>query len=336
MLTPDDFIYLPYTGDLNLAGLAYACRSLHYTYDRMQTGSATQPGRTHRYTRLQRIIGGKAAELALRRHLIEQSIPFDNLGATPFTDPDHYDIALGGRRCDLKSFLVLDKERVQKIQQQPKLLLQASALVPESQAMSAQLTDNDLLIFAFVTARLTEKYSEAQALQANGQPVYWIYLLPDEWGAALPWSSLGEVALKSELDAALQIELGGQGRDHRFLTEHVNLTAKKRLAAQLDFHTLLYLHTNQPPQGRVGISSARLEQTLLIKPPDWVNTWIYGMQVILAGYITRREFNHQARRLPSGSRVFQYTRTRTPNLAVPVTDLHPLGELYQKVKDWAR
>jgi hypothetical protein len=32
--------------------------------------------------------------------------------------------------------------------------------------------------------------------------------------------------------------------------------------------------------------------------------------------------------------VFQYSKTRTKNLAVPVEDLKPLGRLFEQVKGW--
>ncbi|MFH1906378.1 MAG: hypothetical protein ABIL11_03190 [Chloroflexota bacterium] len=51
MLTPSDLIRLPYTPDLTEGGIAYACCSLAYTYDRMG-GTA--------FDRLRRIVGGVA------------------------------------------------------------------------------------------------------------------------------------------------------------------------------------------------------------------------------------------------------------------------------------
>ncbi len=79
MITSSDFLHLPYTPDLTEGGIAYAIRSLPYTYDRMG-GSP--------FNRLRRIVAGVAVELAFRRHLSEQDIPYDVKGATPFTDPD--------------------------------------------------------------------------------------------------------------------------------------------------------------------------------------------------------------------------------------------------------
>jgi hypothetical protein len=60
------------------------------------------------------------------------------------------------------------------------------------------------------------------------------------------------------------------------------------------------------------------------------------MRVILAGYLTRAGFRQKAKELPVGSRVFQYSRTQTKNLVVPVAALKPLGHLFEQVKGWGR
>ncbi|MFO3796597.1 MAG: hypothetical protein ACK8QZ_04840, partial [Anaerolineales bacterium] len=67
MLSPQDFISLPYTPDLTEAGITYACRSLAYTYNRMGI---------RLFERLRRIVAGIAVELALRRWLHAQGVPF--------------------------------------------------------------------------------------------------------------------------------------------------------------------------------------------------------------------------------------------------------------------
>ncbi len=325
MSTPADLITLPYTSDLNLAGLAYACRSLPYTYDRM--GGTPDD-------HLRNIIGEKSAELAFRRHLIEQRIPYDNLGNTPFTDRDHYDIAMGGRRCDLNSYLVLNKERIQQLRHRPDLWMQAMALVPEDHAASTNLTDNDLFIFAIILGLTATNPKNTQRALESGQPIYLISVLPVEWVRPLIWGSLGSLVLKSEAAPPLTIEVGGQGQDHRFLSEQVLLHPLQRILTRYDYHSLIYLHSDQIPQGRIGISSSRLGKTILIEPKDWKNIWVYGIQIVFTGYCTWREFHQHARRLPAGSQVIPYIRMRVPTLVLPVAELHPLSELYQNVKDW--
>jgi hypothetical protein len=58
------------------------------------------------------------------------------------------------------------------------------------------------------------------------------------------------------------------------------------------------------------------------------------MVIWLTGYISHVDFRHKASFVAEGSRVFQYKETRTKNLAVPVAELNPLGDLFEKVKAW--
>ncbi len=108
---PADFIRLPCAPTLTEGGIHYAVRSLSYTYDRMG-GSV--------YSRLRRIVGGVAVELAFRRYLGQQGIPFDQKGATPFTEPDRYDVALGGHRCDVKTFIISRRKQIISLRRDPR------------------------------------------------------------------------------------------------------------------------------------------------------------------------------------------------------------------------
>ncbi len=142
MITVTDFIHLPYTHDLTEGGIAYAVHSLPYTYNRMGGSS---------YERLRRIVAGVAVELAFRRYLAEQDVPFDVMGATPFTDPDHYDVSLGGRRCDIKSFLITHRDQISDMKRNPQVVLKAPALVPSDQNAAEGHSDRDIYLFAFLS-----------------------------------------------------------------------------------------------------------------------------------------------------------------------------------------
>jgi len=327
MLTPEDLIRLPCTPDLTSAGIAYACRSLAYTYDRMGGSPAK---------RLRRIVAGIMVELAFRRHLSDENIPFDLLGATPFTDPDRYDVALGGRRCDIKSFLIHHKKTIRLIRAQPVRLLEAEALVPVDQFSSEHLSDEDLYIFAFLTALVTSNKEELQRAQAAEQPVFFIYTLPEHWARPRLWRPLGRLAMKAEVETLLTLQVGGQGEDRKFQEAEVVLSPGERVLLTGDWHAVSYLSGSALPPGRVGIHSPALEETCLVRPHTWANIWVYGMEIILAGYMTRGEFRRQARHIPGGSRVFQYPRTRTDNMAVPVSNLYPLSDLFVRAQNWAQ
>ncbi len=326
MITTSDFITTPYTPDMAQAGIAYARNSWHYTYDRMSSPPLEQ---------MRRIVAGVAVELAFRRYLAQENIPYDNLGSTPFTDPDRYDIAFGGRRCDIKSFLLIRKKQISQIRKNPGQLTDAQALVPTKQIASSRLGDEDLYVFAFLTALLSpNRPAIEKALQAD-QPIYLIHPLPKKWAKPQKWVSLGTLALKSDASEDLKIELGGLDGEHKKCAEQIVLNPGQRKTAQGDFHALHYLHIPDLIDGRVGVYSPALDETHIINRLEWGNIWVYGMEVIFTGYMPRGEFHQRAKHLPTGSRVLQYPRTSTPNLALPIAELYPLKELFGQAKAWA-
>jgi hypothetical protein len=138
---------------------------------------------------------------------------------------------------------------------------------------------------------------------------------------------LGSLALKANTHRRIRMELGGQAFDRSFQTERLELTPLRRLVSRREFFSLAYLHTPRLPDGEVGLHSPALDQTLVIAPAEWDNIWVYGLEIYLAGYLTRLEFHRLARRLPAGSRVLQYRRTRTENFSVPVARLRPMKEI---------
>lgn len=326
MLSPSDLLPLPYTPDLTTAGIAYACRSLAYTYDRMRGTPAD---------RLRRIVAGIAVELAFRRRLVNENVPHDLMGATPFTDPDRYDVAVGGRRCDLKSYLIYHKDRIREIRLHPEKLLDAPALIPADQLASGHLNDEDLYVFAFFTALLTTQTQDLTRAQAAGQPLYLIHLLPERWARSLNWRSLGRLAMKAETQTPLTVDIGGQGEDRKFKEARLMLSPGERVGVPGDWYGVSYVSGAEVPPGRVGIHSPALAEAYVISPHQWANIWVYGMDILLAGYMTRGEFRRRAKRIPAGSPVFQYAHTQTDNMAVPVAELHPLADLFVRAQNWA-
>jgi len=325
MLSPSDFLRIPFTPDLTEGGIAYAIRSLPYTYNRMG-GSP--------FDRLRRIVAGVAVELAFRRHLSQQGIPFDVKGATPFTDPDRYDVSLGGHRCDIKSFLISNRGQISSMRTHPELLLKAQALVPLDQYAADGHLEDDLYLFAFMTCLIAASQADlGKALEA-GQPAYLVHTMPKEWTRPQVWQPLGPLALKSESDETLAVEIGGQAEGREFLTRRVELPPRTRVKVEDPFFALSSIHVHKLPGARVGIHSPVKGEPYIIDAFDWGNIWVYGMEIILTGYIPREEFRRKSSLIQPGSRVFQYSKTRTKNLAVPVGDLKPLGRLFEQVKEW--
>jgi hypothetical protein len=325
MITEQDLLRLPYTPDLTEGGIAYAARSLPYTYNRMG-GSP--------FDRLRRIVAGVAVELAFRRYLNEQGVPFDVRGATPFTDPDRYDVSLGGHRCDIKSFLITHREQISEIRRSPEVVLQAPALVPLDQHASSTHSVHDLYLFAFLSGLVAASRADLKKALAAQQPTYLMHAMPDAWCKPQAWIPLGPLALKSESDATLTVELGGQDEGRAYLTRTLELAPQARVEVRDPFFALSSVRVKSMPDARLGIRSPNLKETHLITPLEWGNIWVYGMDILLAGYMTCDEFRRRASLIQPGSRVFQYNKTRARNLAVPIAGLKPLGGLFEKVKEW--
>ena len=322
MVTSSDLLRLPYTPDLTEGGITYAGRSLPHTYNR--TGGSP-------FDRLRRIVTGVAVELAFRRTLTQKNIPFDIKGATPFSDPDRYDVSLGGHRCDIRSFLISHREQITALHAEPGLMLKAPALVPVDQYSADGHSDSDLYLFAFLTGLIAASPNDYQkALEAN-QPTYLIHTMPKTWVQPHTWIPLGPLALKSESDEILKLEIGGQNSDRDFTTCKLELPPRTRVSANVNFYSLAYIHIDSKPRARLGIHSPTRRETYLIEPIAWSNIWVYGMNIYLAGWITRQEFRRRANLIPEGSLVFQYRQTRTKNLAVAVSDLRPMSDLFERI-----
>ncbi len=327
MLKTSDIIRLSYTSDLTEGGITYACRSLPHTYDRMGGSS---------FDRLRRIVAGVAVELAFRRYLSGQNIPFDIKGATPFTNPDRYDVSLGGHRCDLKSFLITHRGQITFLRRDLKPALDALALVPLDQYSRDGHADNDLYLFAFLTGLIAASPDDMQKASDAGQPTYLIHTMPKTWTRPHNWIPLGRLALKSESDETLMLEIGGQDSGREFVTRSVELPPHTRVEVDANFYSLAYVHVKSRPGARLGIYSPSHKETYVIEAIAWSNIWVYGMDIYLAGWISREDFRRRAHLIHEGSRVFQYNLTRTKNLAVPVSDLKPLSELFERVRDWEK
>ena len=325
MISQSDLLHLPYTRDLTEGGIAYAIRSLPYTYNRMG-GSP--------YDRLRRIVAGVAVELAFRRYLSEHNIPFDVKGATPFTEPDRYDVSLGGRRCDIKSFLITYREQILEMKRNPNVVLKAPALVPSDQNAGDGRSDNDIYLFAFLSGLIAASQDDLKKAIGASQPYYLIHAMPDSWTRPFTWTSLGALALKSDSGETQIVEIGGQDEGRETRSRLVEIPPRTQVRIEDGFFSLSYVHIKSAPSARIGIHSPIRKETYIIGEMDWGNIWVYGMDILLAGYLTREEFNRRASFIHAGARVFQYDRTRAKNLAVPVSDLKPLSDLFERVKEW--
>jgi len=325
MISASDFIKLPYSPDLTDGGISYAIRTLAHNYDYMG-GSL--------YSRLRRIVGNVAVELAFRRYLDQQGVPFVVKSVTPFSSADQYDVSLGGHRCDIKTYVTSKRNQISAMRRNPGLILRAPALISEDQFSAANRQDQDLYLFAFLLGLTTNSPEDIlKAVDAN-QRIYLIHPLRSDWARPQIWAPLGRLAVKSECSEPITIEIGGQDVDRNFISETLTLEPLTRAFATNPYYSLAYLHTDSIPLARLGLHSKEKSEVYLIQPHEWGNIWIYGMEIWLAGYMPHDEFRRKASAIFAGSRVFQYSKTQTKNMSVPVGDLRSLDDLLARVKEW--
>jgi hypothetical protein len=320
MLSSTDLLRLPYTPDLTEGGIAYALLSLSYS--------------SLSFDQIRRVVAGTIVELAFRRYLSQQEIPFEITAATPFTDPARHDVTLGGHRCDIKSFLISHRDQIAEIRRDTGVLLNASALVPSDHHANNGQSDNDLYLFAFLSGLIAASQSDLKKVEETNQPHYLMHVMPEKWRKPFHWNPLGALVLKSESEAEMLIEISGQDAGRGILTRTVNLPPKTRITVNDPFYSVTAVHIKNIPSARLGIYCPAQKETLIISPLEWGNIWVYGINITLTGFIARGEFRQRAKLLAPNSRTFQYDHTKTKNLAVPISELNPLPDLFARVREW--
>jgi hypothetical protein len=273
-------------------------------------------------------------ELAFRRYLSQQDIPFEVTAAMPFTDSLRHDVLLGGRRCEIKSFFISHRNQISEIRRDPDVLLNALALVPSDHHVGEAHSDNDLYLFAFLSGTIAVSQADLRKTVESNQPYYLLHAMPEEWRKPFNWNPLGPLALKFESGLAMVVEVIGQDQARGNLTRLVNLPPKTRVMVDDAFYSVTALHAKNIPSARVGIHSPAIKEAHVIPPLEWKNIWVYGMEIILAGFISCGGFRQRAKFIAPNSSTFQYDHTKTKNLAVPISNLNPLADLFARAHEW--
>jgi hypothetical protein len=326
MIKASDILHLPYTSDLTKGGIECACRFL---------GSSSFPKGGLTVELLRQFVGGMAAELAFRRSLSEQEIPFQVFKLMPFTQPDRYNVSLGGHRCELNCSIITRRPQIAKLRKDPTLAMHGPALLPIDQFSAEGYRQDDIHIFAFLLGLTTVTKEELDKALAAGQPTCLIHLLPVGWSCPTEWLPIEKLVLKSDCEIPITVELGGLNSEREFSTARMELLPKKRVVVEQCFHSLAYLHASCRPDGRIGLHSPTRGEALIIPPHAWGNIWFYGMDIFLMGWLTHEEYRRRAKVLNAGMHTFQFERTREKSLLVPMEELNPLKPLFKRIQIWA-
>jgi hypothetical protein len=326
MISADDLTILPYTPDLTQAGMAYACNTLPVV---------ARQSSTDIFPHLRRLVIEQAAELAFRRHLSQRNVPHHLATGGFSVGCDKAYAVIGGRNCDVYSIGIFRKGKIHLLHHKSATLLSALALVPSAELDSAQRCESDLLIFCFVTALVTPNLSEMKRAAAAELPINLIYPLPAIWSRRSSLEDLGQLVFKSESNQPLKVTIVGQTQNHSLLTEEKTLPSLCRVTAENLFSSLTYLKLTVIPSGRLGIRSPKLGKPMIIKPYEWGNIWVYGMQIFLSGWITRGEFHRLARPYQPNHTGWEHDTVSNKYMAMPVSKLRSLEELFSKAINWS-
>ena len=318
MIATRDFVHLAYAPDLTPAGISF-CRRLLPRIEGQRD--------TYFFSRLRRIVASTAVELAVRRHLGYLDVPFGVASRTSFTDREQYAFTLGGHRCNIISFLISHVDQVAALQADPALALRAPALILADRYSPDDVRGSDVLIFAFLSGLVNDSPDQDSGVYAGGDPQFLLHVMPKAWASPRPWIPMAPLALKAESDSSTRLELGGQDEAGEFLTSSVELRPRQRIELHEGFYSLTHLNARSRPAGAIGVSRTGVRQPHLVRPADWGDLWIRGQDIVLLGWMRRDEFQLRAKVIPVGSRVFQFSRTRAKNFAVPVADLKPMERL---------
>lgn len=285
---------------------------------------------------LREMVAQKAVELAFRRHLVQTNIPHQVAEPNTFTEQDYHDIALGGRRCDVMVGLVSRKEDITRIRKTPEIMLNELALAPSAESNPGHISKEDIVLFALASGLVTRNWDDIRAAQAAGQPHYIMYPMPRKWAQPKKWRELNGLSLKSDVDESLEVEIGGQDGGRRFQREQIIMPPRTRIETQKKFWSVFYLHIRDSVDGMVGIHHPRLNETILVQPRQWANLWVYGMEIILLGYLQRAELHSTAERVRAGTRTLQAPYgTRKEYLGIPIRKLRSIEDLYTRTRKWA-
>lgn len=308
MISADDLAHLPFTEDLSDSAIIHLCRKL----SSLGTG-ARVTGSTMR-----RAIAATCAQLAWRRYLVSKSVEFSVAPSPGFAQDEAPDVMIGRRTLSLESFLISSPRQIDALAEDPELALRAPALVPSDRFAAEAMRDDDVFVFALVSARVDN--SERARRQ-------WMYPLPLAWRRPRAWAPLGPITVKSEGKMFPSLELGGQLSRGQFQQIELEPGTGQRQVIDGGFHSIGYVRAAERPAGRIGVRSPARGLSQVIGPAAWESVWLDGQEICILGWITRREFSVRARPVRQGARVFQFAATRMKNLGIEASSLKPIQML---------
>ncbi|MEI6289751.1 MAG: hypothetical protein WCP19_04900 [Chloroflexota bacterium] len=325
MISEPDIIRIPYTPDLTESGIAFAKRWLC-------DGHASPAASISAQMRKQVCL--TAAELSFRRYLTENTIPFEVKNLLPFSDPGQFNVSLGGHRCIINQQLVQRRNLISDLRNDPQKLLAEPVYILEEELPSADRYGKEILVFCTLFALTAQTRDDQQKAEKAGQPACLIYPFNPDPGQKIIRGTPASLLLKSESETPVEVEIGGLDVSRKFSSEKILLPALKSRQSINVYSDLSYIQIHAKPAARIALKAGVKQDAIIIHPEEWHNIWIYGLETWLPGFMLQDEFRRKSAATYHPSRLSQADNPGQKRLSLACSELHPLGKLFEQVKNW--
>jgi hypothetical protein len=315
-----DLVTLPCDPDMLSAAITFACRThLHdlQTHSRIPISS------------IRRRCARAVSTTAFRRWLAYKNIPHDIALTAPLTDPHEHHITIGGRKVDVVSNLITNRQAIRRLYEQPQSLLQIEISIPAEFQSQEPGSPHDLLAFSLLFAHISTSPPQTRNRMNASEMVFLLAIPPHRiWRQQRPWSALGVLILSSQDPQPISLDLCALLPDHRPTLESVTIPAGHAIELPRDWHNVLYVHTSRMPNTTLRFHSPERKANWFITPSQWSNLCFYETQLLIVGWMTRREFS----RISESQTLEDQDRCRRskPSL-IPIRNLRPMSDLSRRM-----
>lgn len=305
---------LPFTFDLAETGVAETLRSLTHPSRQLFFGS---------FDAMRMRVANNIVSLALRRYLLEETVPHQLAAPISFTEADQLDLMIGGRRCIPVAQLTCGEMPAVEVVYLP------------DQRGAGLYRDVDLYLFFRLKAAVTRSRDETDEVQFSGQPVCLVHQMPEIWASPDHWDGLDRLAIKTDASDMVNLSLHGLDQQRAYTRFSIQALPRTRAVIESGLYTMGAACVEAFPAGPVGIFSPTLDDLHQIHPYAWGNIWVYGQEIEALGYITKVDFDLQAEK-ESGSEMVSANPClgEMDYLCLPMSALTPLEDLFSRARQW--
>jgi hypothetical protein len=254
---------------LKLAG----CSSVFYSLSQAHSVPST--------ISLRRQAADCAAEIALRRWLATEGVPFQVQRASPFSLIDRGLTQIAGCRVLVISRLIQSITLLRELACDPSKIYSSEFKFQIPSTQERNLREGDLIFF-----------SACGFLPAKTNPsAYFPISLASEkhWIAPHHWAPFRNLTITSQEEDPLEVELLGKRADGREIHLSGWTSRQKAFTAGNYFYSLIALHADRSPQAPLFVSRRGLKIPWRISTRDWLDLQFCNQEIIFAGWLTLHE-----------------------------------------------